>query len=97
MEIRTRMCISADGCVTTPDGWPVQLADPSFVAGERLERTGAGALVFRDARGERLHNSPKLPPGSPRGLPFSERSLWAGSGELTDLDACVYAVAQACS
>ncbi len=34
MEIRTRMCISADGCVTTPDGWPVQLADPSFAAGE---------------------------------------------------------------
>ena len=34
MEIRTRMCISADGCVTTPDGWPVQLADPAFVAGE---------------------------------------------------------------
>jgi dihydrofolate reductase len=34
MEIRTRMCISADGCVTTPDGWPVQLADPAFAAGE---------------------------------------------------------------
>ena len=30
MEIRTRMCISLDGNVTTPDGWPVQLADPSF-------------------------------------------------------------------
>ena len=24
------MCISADGYVTTPDGWPAQLADPSF-------------------------------------------------------------------
>jgi dihydrofolate reductase len=23
-----------DGCVTTPDGWPVQLADPGFVRGE---------------------------------------------------------------
>src|SRR3954453_22315821 len=34
MVIRTRMCISVDGCVTTPDGWPVQLADPSFAAGE---------------------------------------------------------------
>jgi dihydrofolate reductase len=34
MQIRTRMCISADGYVTTPDGWPVQLADPAFVAGE---------------------------------------------------------------
>src|SRR5512147_376714 len=34
MQIRTRMCISADGCVTTPDGWPVQLADPAFLPGE---------------------------------------------------------------
>ena len=34
MEIRTRMCISADGCVTTPDGLPVQLADPAFTPGE---------------------------------------------------------------
>ena len=24
------MCVSADGYVTTPDGWPAQLADPSF-------------------------------------------------------------------
>ena len=34
MQIRTRMCISLDGCVTTRDGLPVQLADPAFVAGE---------------------------------------------------------------
>src|SRR4051794_20119713 len=34
MEIRTRMCISADGYVTTPDGWPMQLADPAFAPGE---------------------------------------------------------------
>jgi len=26
--------MSLDGCVTTPDGWPVQLADPTFVPGE---------------------------------------------------------------
>jgi dihydrofolate reductase len=30
MKIRTRLCISLDGYVTTPDGWPVQLADPDF-------------------------------------------------------------------
>ena len=30
MKIRTRMCISIDGYVTTPDGWPAQLADPDF-------------------------------------------------------------------
>jgi hypothetical protein len=34
MEIRTRMSMSADGFVTTPDGWPAQLADPTFASGE---------------------------------------------------------------
>jgi dihydrofolate reductase len=34
MRIRTRLCVSLDGCVTRPDGWPVQLADPSFVPGQ---------------------------------------------------------------
>ncbi|HEY1356824.1 MAG TPA: dihydrofolate reductase family protein [Thermoleophilaceae bacterium] len=28
------MCVSLDGCVTTPEGLPVQLADPSFIPGE---------------------------------------------------------------
>ncbi|HEY3205414.1 MAG TPA: dihydrofolate reductase family protein [Gaiellaceae bacterium] len=30
MQIRTRMCMSADGYVTTPDGRPAQLADPGW-------------------------------------------------------------------
>ena len=30
MQIRTRMCVSLDGYVTTPDGWPVQVADPNW-------------------------------------------------------------------
>jgi len=30
MRIRTRMCTSLDGFVTTPQGWPAQLADPGF-------------------------------------------------------------------
>lgn len=34
MVIRTRFSISADGYVTTPDGWPSLLADPTFVSGE---------------------------------------------------------------
>ena len=34
MAIRTRMCMSVDGYVTTPDGWPPQLADPAFVPGQ---------------------------------------------------------------
>jgi dihydrofolate reductase len=34
MNIRTRLSMSADGYVTTPSGWPAQLADPAFVPGE---------------------------------------------------------------
>lgn len=34
MNIRVRLSMSADGYVTTPDGWPAQLADPAFVPGE---------------------------------------------------------------
>ena len=30
MQLRTRMCVSLDGYVTTPDGWPVQVADPNW-------------------------------------------------------------------
>jgi dihydrofolate reductase len=34
MQIIGRLCTSADGYVTTPDGWPAQLADPAFASGE---------------------------------------------------------------
>jgi hypothetical protein len=34
MQIRARMSMSADGYVTTPDGWPSLTADPAFVSGE---------------------------------------------------------------
>lgn len=34
MQIISRLSISADGYITTPDGWPAQLADPTFSAGE---------------------------------------------------------------
>src|SRR3954468_10550271 len=33
MRIRTRLGISADGYVTTPDGWPSHSADPAFKGG----------------------------------------------------------------
>lgn len=33
MQIHSRLAISADGYVTTPDGWPAQLADPAFAPG----------------------------------------------------------------
>jgi dihydrofolate reductase len=34
MRILTRFAMSADGYVTTPDGWPAHLADPAFASGE---------------------------------------------------------------
>jgi dihydrofolate reductase len=34
MNIRTRLSMSADGYVTTPDGWPALTADPAFVSGQ---------------------------------------------------------------
>ena len=34
MQIRARMSMSADGYVTTPDGWPALTADPAFVSGK---------------------------------------------------------------
>jgi dihydrofolate reductase len=34
MQIRTRFSMSADGYVTTPDGWPALVADPAFVSGQ---------------------------------------------------------------
>lgn len=34
MKIRARLGISADGYVTTPDGWPAPNADPSFAPGQ---------------------------------------------------------------
>jgi dihydrofolate reductase len=60
MQILTRMCISADGYVSTTDGWPVQLADPSFVPGrshgfpefqQSLEAVLMGRTTFEPALG----------------------------------------------
>ncbi len=34
MQIRTRTSMSVDGYVTTPAGWPAQIADPAFVPGQ---------------------------------------------------------------
>src|SRR6266513_1950595 len=58
--IRTRMCMSLDGFVATPDGRPVQLADPTFVPGEshgfpefqrRCEAVLMGRTTFEPALG----------------------------------------------
>src|SRR4051794_36029712 len=57
MEILTRMCISLDGHVTTPDGWPVQLVDPGFspesyafaAFQQRCEAVLMGRITFEPA------------------------------------------------
>jgi dihydrofolate reductase len=46
------MCMSADGYVTTPDGWPPQLADPAYVPGgsygfPEFQRTCDAVLMGR--------------------------------------------------
>lgn len=60
MEIRTRFSISADGYVTTPDGWPALAADPAFVPGKshgwpefqaRCEAVLMGRTTFEPALG----------------------------------------------
>src|SRR2546423_6577126 len=63
MKIRARMSMSADGYVTTPNGWPALTADPSFVSGqshgirEFLERCEA-ALMGRTTLEPALTNDP---------------------------------------
>jgi dihydrofolate reductase len=60
MELLTRMCMSLDGYVTSPDGWPAQLADPKFVPGQshgfpelqqRCEAVLMGRTTFEPALG----------------------------------------------
>ena len=60
MNILTRMCISTDGYVSTPDGLPAQLADPSFVPGKshgfpqfqrEIEAVLMGRTTFEPALG----------------------------------------------
>jgi dihydrofolate reductase len=60
MLIQTRFAMSADGYVTTPDGWPAQLADPSWVGGQShgfpefqrtLEAVVMGRTTFEPALG----------------------------------------------
>ena len=51
MNIVTRLCISLDGYITTPDGWPVQLADPNFspeaYGFDEFQKTLDGVLMGR--------------------------------------------------
>jgi dihydrofolate reductase len=63
------MCVSLDGYVTTPDGWPVQLADPAFVPGEsygfpefqkQIEAVLMGRTTFEPALGAEAWPWPDL-------------------------------------
>ena len=58
MQIRARMSVSADGYVTTPDGWPALTAEPAFVGGrshgypefvESCEAALMGRVTFEPA------------------------------------------------
>lgn len=57
VTILTRMCTSLDGYVTTPDGWPVQLAFPGWDAGalgyydlqDRCDAVVMGRVTFEPA------------------------------------------------
>src|SRR5450755_568326 len=58
MEIRTRFSMSADGYVTTPDGWPPLVRDPAFISGRshgfpefqrRCEAVLMGRVTFEPA------------------------------------------------
>jgi hypothetical protein len=67
-------------------------------------REANSELVFRDPRGERLHNAPMPPPGSREeliarnraaGLSLDDETLLTGDGERMDLELNVDAVARA--
>jgi dihydrofolate reductase len=64
MTIVTRMCISLDGYVTTPDGRPVQLADPNFspqaYGFDEFQKT-LGAVLMGRATFEPALQAPRWP------------------------------------
>ena len=79
MKIRSRLSTSTDGYVTTPDGWPALLADPSFVPGaihgirEFLEGCEAALMgrtkfepALRSERGRGRHSTCSCSPGTGR-------------------------------
>jgi hypothetical protein len=63
-----RICTSLDGYVTTPDGWPVQLADPNFSPEnygftefqQRLNAVLMGRTTFEPALGAQRWPWPNL-------------------------------------
>jgi hypothetical protein len=74
MLIQTRFAMSADGDVTTPDGWPAQLADPSWVGGQspgfpEFQRTLEAVVLGRTTFEPELSTDATLALESHRALP----------------------------
>ena len=76
MRIRARMSMSADGYVTTPNGWPALTADPAWQDNPVLRRTvqaylaaettAGGAVPTRPPASRSLLSSPPRLPARPR-------------------------------
>jgi hypothetical protein len=96
MQIRARMCMSADGYVTTADGWPAQHADPAFAAGtshgiveflDGCEAALMGRTTFEPALtadrwfGDGMQLTPSLSPDTRLTLE-SQRAIPGGSVEI---------------
>jgi dihydrofolate reductase len=66
VKILSRLCTSLDGCVTTADGWPVQLAYPDWDAG-RLGfyelQSGCDAVLMGRSTFEPALSAPHWPWG----------------------------------
>jgi hypothetical protein len=68
-KMLTRLCTSLDGCVTTPDGRPVQLAFGGWDAGAlgfyEFQGRCEAVLMGRDHRHALLRPSVQVTPGAP--------------------------------
>lgn len=68
MKIVSRLSMSADGYVSTPDGWPSQLADPAFVS-----RSSHGIVEFLEGKEAALMGATTFAPAL-----GAERWPWPG-------------------
>jgi dihydrofolate reductase len=85
------MSISADGYVTTPDGWPAQLAVPAFVSGEsygiREFLEGVDAALMGRTTFEPALSNPRWPwPSLDVFVLASHRPAGTPEGVVTDSD-----------
>jgi dihydrofolate reductase len=91
MEIRTRLSMSADGYVTTPDGWPALIADPAFVSGQshgfpEFQESCEAALMGRTTFEPALANDRWPWPGLDVFVLCSQRPAGTPDHVVTDSD-----------